>query len=60
MSLSFSQEKWSLTQSVLGPNPPGAVLKSHRSNVDRNTFIGIVSPFKRRLRERWRWRRWRR
>lgn len=47
--LSSSREKWSLTQSVLAPNPPGAVLKRHRSNVDRNTFIGIVSPFKRRL-----------
>lgn len=38
-----------MTQAVLAPNPPGAVLKRHRSNVDRNTFIGIVSPFKRRL-----------
>lgn len=47
--LSFSREKWSLTQTVLALNPPGAVLKRHRSNVDRNTFIGIVSPFKRRL-----------
>lgn len=47
--LSYSQEKWSLTQSVLASNPPEAVLKRHRSNVDRNTFIGIVSPFKRRL-----------
>lgn len=49
-SLSLSREKWSLTRSVLAPNPPGAVLKRHRSDVDRNTFIGIVSPFKRRLR----------
>lgn len=47
--LSYSPEKWSLTQAVLPLNPPGAVLKRHRSNVDRNTFIGIVSPFKRRL-----------
>lgn len=47
--LSFSPEKWSLTRAVLATNPPGAVLKRHRSNVDRNTFIGIVSPFKRRL-----------
>lgn len=38
-----------MTQTVLALNPPGAVLKRHRSNVDRNTFIGIVSPFKRRL-----------
>lgn len=49
-SLSPSREKWSLTRSALAPNPPGAVLKRHRSDVDRNTFIGIVSPFKRRLR----------
>lgn len=47
--LSYSPEKWSLTQAVLALNPRGAVLKRHRSNVDRNTFIGIVSPFKRRL-----------
>lgn len=47
--LSYSPEKWSLTRAVLPLNPPGAVLKRHRSNVDRNTFIGIVSPFKRRL-----------
>jgi len=31
------------------PLSAGTVLKRHRSNVDRNTFIGIVSPFKRRL-----------
>ena len=29
-----------------GPGPPGAVLKRHCSDVDRNTFIGIVSAFK--------------
>ncbi len=47
--LTFSPEKWSLTQAVLALNPPGAVLKRHCSNVDRNTFIGIVSPFKKWL-----------
>lgn len=47
--LSFSRGKWSLTRAALALNPPGIVLKRHRSNVDRNTFIGIVSPFKRQL-----------
>lgn len=47
--LSFYGEKLSLTLPVCALNPLGAVLKTHRSNVDRNTFIGIVSPFKSRL-----------
>ena len=45
----FQPREMEFGKAALAQNPPGTVLKRHRSNVDRNTFIGIVSPFKRRL-----------